>query len=307
MEPMYQNAVDRPRQTTPLAMNPILPVREPTPASRPDEPLVEVLDGFYCCASTITRVEFTAHGCGSKPYSVHVYRGDTFTYRNYKTRPEAEKATALAVMLRNQAIAATTAREPVSIGDLKSALLVTYTNHRGETSQRLITPLGDPHWGVTEYHPQPQWLWDVWDHQKQGRRTFAASAVHTRTPLHPMSELFGLYRVCAIRKRDGELEEVPGITWLGLAQSDDDALATAGSCLDLATPHTGAFEFQVTASRHEFDGQIHPNDCIERGWHGLLAAEKSANHCRFCEQHLATSGVLLIPSVDVPEETTDAN
>ncbi len=47
-----------------------------------------------------------------------------------------------------------------------------YTNYRGETSERRITP---KHiiFGNTEYHPEPQWLLVAFDHDKNAERTFA--------------------------------------------------------------------------------------------------------------------------------------
>jgi hypothetical protein len=49
---------------------------------------------------------------------------------------------------------------------------VTYTNHRGETARRTITPLY-LHYGATEYHHVDQWLLSVWDHEKKDLRTYA--------------------------------------------------------------------------------------------------------------------------------------
>lgn len=48
----------------------------------------------------------------------------------------------------------------------------TYTNYRGETSVRRITPLG-LRFGSTEWHPEPQWLMTAYDHDKDANRDFA--------------------------------------------------------------------------------------------------------------------------------------
>jgi len=48
---------------------------------------------------------------------------------------------------------------------------VIYTNWRGETSMRSVTPMGI-HFGSTEWHPEPQWLLKVFDHDKQADRDY---------------------------------------------------------------------------------------------------------------------------------------
>lgn len=47
-----------------------------------------------------------------------------------------------------------------------------YTNHRGETATRTITPLR-VRWGKTEHHPVEQWLLDCYDHDREATRTYA--------------------------------------------------------------------------------------------------------------------------------------
>ncbi|WKT94522.1 hypothetical protein QYR01_10485 [Brucella anthropi] len=49
---------------------------------------------------------------------------------------------------------------------------VFYTNYRGETSERTITPIR-PWFGSTEWHPEPQWLLRAYDHNKGAERDFA--------------------------------------------------------------------------------------------------------------------------------------
>ncbi|WP_185756009.1 hypothetical protein [Brucella anthropi] len=49
---------------------------------------------------------------------------------------------------------------------------IAYTNYRGETSVRTITPQRLWH-GSTEWHPEPQWLVTAYDHDKQAVRDFA--------------------------------------------------------------------------------------------------------------------------------------
>lgn len=49
---------------------------------------------------------------------------------------------------------------------------VMYTNWKGRTSERLITPIY-MYWGETEYHPEPQWLLEAIDVNKGEIRHFA--------------------------------------------------------------------------------------------------------------------------------------
>lgn len=49
---------------------------------------------------------------------------------------------------------------------------LTYTNYRGETAKRTITPK-HVYFGSTEWHPEPQWLLCAYDHDKKADRDFA--------------------------------------------------------------------------------------------------------------------------------------
>ncbi|WP_287206617.1 hypothetical protein [Mesorhizobium sp.] len=51
-------------------------------------------------------------------------------------------------------------------------LKVHYTNWRGETSLRTITP-SSVYYGSSEWHPEPQWLLTAYDHDKLAVRDFA--------------------------------------------------------------------------------------------------------------------------------------
>lgn len=54
---------------------------------------------------------------------------------------------------------------------------IVYTNHRGETAKRRITPRGI--WfGATEWHREQQWLLDAYDHDVDGTRSFAVADIH---------------------------------------------------------------------------------------------------------------------------------
>jgi predicted DNA-binding transcriptional regulator YafY len=52
------------------------------------------------------------------------------------------------------------------------AVRILYTNYRGETSLRRILP-ERIHFAATEWHPEPQWLLDAHDVEKDATRSFA--------------------------------------------------------------------------------------------------------------------------------------
>lgn len=51
-------------------------------------------------------------------------------------------------------------------------IAATYTNYKGETSTRTIIPL-EIRFGVTDWHPEPQWLLRAWCEDRQAWRDFA--------------------------------------------------------------------------------------------------------------------------------------
>ena len=75
----------------------------------------------------------------------------------------------------------------------RGAIKIDYTNYRGERSVREIAP--ERLWfGVTEWHPQPQWLLDAFDVEKQKQRSFALRDIHGVSDAHGRTILtpFGL-------------------------------------------------------------------------------------------------------------------
>jgi predicted DNA-binding transcriptional regulator YafY len=71
--------------------------------------------------------------------------------------------------------------------DATASVRVCYTNHRGETAWRRVTPYRI-FFGTSEWHPEPQWLLDVHDHDKGGDRTYAMSGiVFWPRPGHPVT------------------------------------------------------------------------------------------------------------------------
>lgn len=56
--------------------------------------------------------------------------------------------------------------------DLGNPMQFVYANHIGETALRTVAPIRIYH-GATEYHPEPQWLLEAIDLDKDALRTFA--------------------------------------------------------------------------------------------------------------------------------------
>jgi hypothetical protein len=62
-----------------------------------------------------------------------------------------------------------------------TAVRILYTNYRGETAWRHIRPVS-MRWGSTEHHPEPQWLLDALDLDRNVARTFAMKDVQKWEP-----------------------------------------------------------------------------------------------------------------------------
>lgn len=61
---------------------------------------------------------------------------------------------------------------------MHTTLSFKYTNHRGETAIRIVTPNSVVfYFGSTEWHREPQWLMRAWDEEKNAMRDFAARDV----------------------------------------------------------------------------------------------------------------------------------
>lgn len=69
----------------------------------------------------------------------------------------------------------------VGLTNSDDAYKVLYTNYKGETRWRYITPK-KYFFGKTEYHPTEQWLMETFDHDKQGERTYALADIHVLIP-----------------------------------------------------------------------------------------------------------------------------
>jgi predicted DNA-binding transcriptional regulator YafY len=61
--------------------------------------------------------------------------------------------------------------------DISTAVIIRYTNYRGETADRKIVPK-TIRFASTEWHPEPQWLLDAFDIEKQADRSFAMRDIH---------------------------------------------------------------------------------------------------------------------------------
>ena len=70
-----------------------------------------------------------------------------------------------------------TIRDQNGIPDDSRAVEMSYQNYRHEIRQRVVTPIGPIYWASNEWHPEPQWLLDVFDHEKREVRTFALRGI----------------------------------------------------------------------------------------------------------------------------------
>jgi predicted DNA-binding transcriptional regulator YafY len=59
---------------------------------------------------------------------------------------------------------------------------ITYKNWKGKTSDRTVKPL-KIYFGLTEYHPENQWLLHAYDYEKQDFRTFAMKDISSWNPV----------------------------------------------------------------------------------------------------------------------------
>ncbi|WP_192799394.1 hypothetical protein [Brucella anthropi] len=89
---------------------------------------------------------------------------------------------------------------------------ITYTNYRGETAERTITPKR-AWYGISEWHPDPQWFLTAFDHDKNADRDFALID-------------FGHSRPSAAREL--ALEEAARITVRPAPAATDTGLKTIG-------------------------------------------------------------------------------
>lgn len=69
----------------------------------------------------------------------------------------------------------------VGITQSEAAYKVLYTNHKGDTRWRLVTPKRY-FFGVSEYHEKEQWFMLTHDHEKDTERTYALADVHVMVP-----------------------------------------------------------------------------------------------------------------------------
>lgn len=65
--------------------------------------------------------------------------------------------------------------------DDSKVIVMTYTNYRGERSERRVVP--ERIWfGSTDWHPGPQWLMDAFDLDREAMRSFAMTDIHKIEP-----------------------------------------------------------------------------------------------------------------------------
>ena len=60
---------------------------------------------------------------------------------------------------------------------IMKAVVIDYTNYRGERSKRLVNPVRI-YFGSNQWHEDPQWLMEAYDHEKEANRDFAMKDIH---------------------------------------------------------------------------------------------------------------------------------
>ncbi|MBC2806581.1 hypothetical protein C3Y94_025865 [Rhizobium ruizarguesonis] len=55
---------------------------------------------------------------------------------------------------------------------IPTPITLLYTNHRGDTAERILLPIS-VWFGITDWHPEPQWFLKANDLEKQAERDFA--------------------------------------------------------------------------------------------------------------------------------------
>ena len=55
---------------------------------------------------------------------------------------------------------------------MNTTMTFRYRNYRGEVSMREVVPCRI-YFGGTDWHPEPQWLMEAWDIEKNAMRAFA--------------------------------------------------------------------------------------------------------------------------------------
>lgn len=116
-----------------------------------------------------------------------------------------------------------------------------YRNHRGEVAERHVIPIS-PHWGSTEWHPEPQWLLQAYDLDKAAIRDFAMDDIlgaslgqeipkgwtpHTPGDMDHIARLPDQHVRVMILQKDGEYDVglVGDYDWRGGHQDGLDIIA----------------------------------------------------------------------------------
>lgn len=86
--------------------------------------------------------------------------------------PEDQEQAKADIQAALQALPQCHKKEPVGAKEITFR----YRNYKGEEGQRRAIP-GRIYWGATEWHSEPQWLFDAWDLDKDAHRTFALNDV----------------------------------------------------------------------------------------------------------------------------------
>lgn len=145
---------------------------------------------------------------------------------------------------------------------------IIYTNYRGETAERSITPKR-VWYGISDWHPEPQWFLTAFDHDKNADRDFALTDFGHSQPSSALEQaLEEAARLCDARAEQCA-EEHQAATLASvkaaLAGARSEAMHLAHSIRALSSPN------HADAGMVERDGRAD----LERFWRPISEADKS--------------------------------
>lgn len=97
---------------------------------------------------------------------------------------------------------------------------IIYTNYRGETAERTITPKR-VWYGISDWHPVPQWFLTAFDHDKNADRDFALIDFGYPRPSAVREMALGEIRAMAEKQKAYWFDKQKGLKGLEDAYSED--------------------------------------------------------------------------------------
>jgi hypothetical protein len=109
---------------------------------------------------------------GGEPVAAFDSSCDCTRYSNLSPRSFADVAGAINMQRRPEIFEQMRAELYKALRSATPPLRFVYTNHKGESSARTVTPLS-VRFGTSEWYPEPTWLLLAYDHAREADREFA--------------------------------------------------------------------------------------------------------------------------------------